>query len=382
MASIASFLLLAWPALALKLSHDESQTRLYFYRDLAGLNNVRLQFETMVATAAAFNKILMIPPRSRVSHVSESFLETDLWSEKELAKVVRFEYMDSQTWHPWKWCPSPGAFQLWGKKGLEELQPNELPLDKDWCLGMDESRIRHFECLHMFSPAQQKVATAAVFNGLQIRQTWIQKARTRLGSLGLKPGHFVAAHLRRTDFTSCNPGQPCLSSLTLDKAIPTLNEYGGGRDMLIITDDPNPNLLKQLEAGAKEPKSWRFSQDKQNNTLEAAIVDTLLGAMAGTFIGTPASTFSLSIQQMRVKMGICQKAPRRTHALALLSMRARETRWFDSEHLITSHDVDNPTEYLSKTTCDYKITDFKHLTQFTDFDIYKVEALCQLEDVE
>jgi len=339
MAFITSCLLLAWPTVAVKLSKDESQTRLYFYRDRAGLNNVRLQFETMVATAAAFNKILMIPPRSAIEHVPEPFRETDLWSEKELAKVVRFEYMENDQ-KGQSWCPSPGAVQLLGKKGVEEIQPNELPANKDWCLGKFESRIRHFECLHMFSPDQQKVATAAVFNGLQIRQIWVQKARTYLGSLGLKPGHFVAAHLRQTDFTlapshfvaarlqrtdstPCAPGLACLGSAVLERAIPTLNRYGEGRDVLIITDDPNPKFLQQLKDGAKAPTSMFFSRGQQSPSLEAAIVDMLLGAMAGTFIGTPTSTFSLSIHEMRRKMEICKKAPRITHSLGLLR-RARD----------------------------------------------------------
>merc|ERR1719378_738934 len=110
----------------------------------------------------------------------------------------------------------------------------------------------------------------------------------------------------------------------------------------------------------------------------------LLGAMAGTFIGTPTSTFSLSVQEMRRKMEICKKAPRITHSLGLLQTsegRVRETRWFDPARLDTTVDSDLPYP-PSKTTCDYKITDFKKFTHFTDFDVYKGQVLCQLEDVE
>jgi len=285
--------------------------------------------------------------------------------------------------------------QLLGKKGVEEIQPNELPANKDWCLGKFESRIRHFECLHMFSPDQQKVATAAVFNGLQIRQTWVQKARTYLGCLGLKPGHFVAAHLRRTDFTPCGEGFACLGSATLEKAIPTLNRYGEGRDVLILTDDPNPKFLQQLKDGAKAPTSMFFSRGQQSPSLEAAIVDMLLGAMAGTFIGTPTSTFSLSIHEMRRKMEICKKAPRITHSLGLLQTskgQVRQTRWFDPARLDTTDESARavlyygiPASYMvgpNKMNCEYNIQDFKKFTQFTDFDVYKGQALCQLEDVK
>ena len=178
MASILSFLLLAWPALAGKLSQDEpsAKKRLYYFRDAAGLSNVRLQFEVMVGVAAATGRILVIPPRSVIGHLPEPFRETDVWSENDLSKVITYEYSKKEPGDR-DFCP-PGAFL--SVKGIETIQPRELPEDKDWCFACAASRIRNFECLRMFLPDQQKRATVAVFNGLQIKKQWKQKARDLL----------------------------------------------------------------------------------------------------------------------------------------------------------------------------------------------------------
>jgi len=372
MISIVSFLLLAWPALALKLQDErQSPKRLYYVRSPAGLSNVRMQFEAMVATAAAYDRILVIPPRTEINHVPEPFLETDIWSEKDLAKAIRFEYVDAGR----AWCP-PGSFQLVGK-GLETLQPHDLPADKDWCFGAQETVVRNFECQHIFSPDQQKVATKAVFNGLQIKQHFIQKAREALGSLGLKPGHFVAAHLRHGDFNLT------WLQLTMEKTASTLNLYGKGQDVLILTDDTDPTYVSQLKGNVTAATSLQFSSSvigQAQLKLEGAVVDMLLGAMAGTFIGTPSSTFSNSIYQIRTKMEMCKKAPRSRHAEALMSedARVRVTRWFDSSpNLIVPHHW-----FAFGTKCQHNNDDWKKITDYKDFDYYGDQAVCELEDVQ
>jgi len=384
MVSRVSFLLLAWPALALKLQNEgQSPKRLYFDRTTAGLNNVRLGFEVMVATAAAYDRILMIPPPTTIGHLSHPFRETDVWSEKELGKVIRFEYMtDNRSgleasgggWNGAPWCPH-GAYSLRGK-GLETVQLHDLPADKDWCFGQSEIFVRHFECLHMFSPDQQKLAVKAVFNGLQIKQQWIQKTRDVLGSLGLKPGHFVAAHIRRGDFFHGD-------DQSKETTIPTLNKYAQGQDVLILTDETDPKFVELLKDGVKAATSLRSSgiaTGQMQGKLEGAVVDMLLGASAGTFIGSATSTFTLGIYNIRRKMDICKKSPRARQAEALLSQDAlvRTTRWFDDIHLLT----EPQTAYGFHSACEYNMEDWRKFTDYKDFDYGGEDAVCELEDVQ
>lgn len=383
-----SILLLAYASNASKFSQKlrnegQSPKRLYFDRTSAGLNNVRLQFEVMVATAAAYGRILMIPTPTYISHLVVPFRETDLWSEKELGKAIRFEYMtDNRSGleasgsggnNP-PWCPH-GAYSLKGK-GLETVQLHDLPADKDWCFTQSEVFVRHFECLHMFSPDQQKLAAKAVFNGIQIKQKWIQKARDALGSLGLKAGHFVAAHLRRGDFMHGEDH-------SMETTIPTLNRYGQGQDMLILTDETNPKFVEQLKGGVKAATSLRSSGSvtgQLQGKLEGAVVDMLLGASAGTFIGSDHSTFSLGIYNIRRKMELCKRSPRARQAEALMSQdaRVRATRWFDNSHVLT----DPQTVFGFSSVCGFKWGDWRKFTNYTDFDYRTEEAVCELDDVQ
>jgi len=150
--------------------------------------------------------------------------------------------------------------------------------------------------------------------------------------------------------------------------------------VLILTDEIDPVSFKRLKSSVNAATSLSFSRSalgQERLKLEGAVVDMVLGAIAGTFIGTPVSTFSLSTQQIRTKMDLCKKAPRKRHALAVLSMdeQVRFTRWFDSSHVFTY------TGDADKIACSYNVGDYSKITEYKDFD-FANEAACQLEDVQ
>jgi len=349
----------------------QMEKRIYYVRDGAGLSNVRLQFEVMVAITAVSNRVLMIPPASHMDHVERFIQETDVWSPGELSKTIKFQYATQAGPH---WCPS-GAFQI--DKRIEALQPGELPEDRDWCFGSRESRIANFECLHMFTPQTQAVATTAVFNGLQIQDRYIQEAKGLLSRMKLVPGHFVAAHLRRGDFTGDMQGYgPHFSPWAMETVYPTLNQFASNQPLLICTDETNPAFWQQIRAHVNAASlHGSFELADRQLTLDGAIIDMLACSMAGTFLGTPGSTFSQSINQLRLKIQFCKKAPKKRSALALTSQKAnvRLTRWFDTSRLQTYHKKDDPRD-----GCVYSPVDFDHVTQFSAMN-YNQPAVCQLD---
>jgi len=306
--------------------------RLYYWRDNAGFSNVRLQFETMVATAAAFNRTLMIPPPSKIAHLNEPFRETNAWKEEALARTISISLLNSSDWPPakQKWCPD-GAYSI---QKLTKVSLASLPEDKDWCFGQFETRIYHFECLDGLSAEQQKLAETAVFNGLQIQDQYAEAARRDLNRLGLTHREFVAAHLRLGDFEQ-------IHHWTVQDFTPTLNEYAKGQPLLIVTDDATGKLVEQIREStqASQVRSTAELVGRERFTLQGALTDMLLCSMAGTFVGSPGSTFSNTIDQLRKKASICQAKTEKSHFMLTYDhqphadVETHRSLWFDAEHL-------------------------------------------------
>eukprot|EP00931_Biecheleriopsis_adriatica_P076560 TRINITY_DN50250_c0_g1_i1.p1 TRINITY_DN50250_c0_g1~~TRINITY_DN50250_c0_g1_i1.p1 ORF type:complete len:369 (-),score=57.36 TRINITY_DN50250_c0_g1_i1:86-1192(-) len=364
LAMILYLLTLTLPAVGVKLA-SEKRHRIYYERDGAGFNNVRLQFETMVGIAAAFDRELVIPPPSNIYLLPEPFQETDVWNPEEMKHVIHFTLLSDQV--PWP----PSCFNI-GQKGLEQIKPNELPQNQDWCFQAFQSRVRHFECMSMFTPEQQKLATTAVFNGLQFHGRFVDKAKTTLQQLKLKPGAFVATHIRKGDFASQT------TAWSMDSVYPTLNEHARGQPLLIATDDKEMQVLNQVQqhVDASSIVSTEKVLGPSRFLLEGAITDMLVCAMAGTFIGTPGSTFSNSIDDQRQKIKICKASRFKRAPLAFtqVSEQLRTTRWFNPVRTDTYH----KTQYAARAHCWHDIGDFDKITDFAAVDHLK-QSVCQLD---
>lgn len=305
--SILLFLPLQSLSLVLN-THPVAQPKLYYVRDVGGLSNVRLQFQLMVALAAAKNRHLVIPPASQIAHLSEPFIDTDLWEPEKLVNVINFTVVP--TAQNLARCP-PNSFQP--IVNLCETDISTFPADKDWCLG-EESRIHHFECVRGLTDSERKFASAAVFNGLQLRRSLIQDGQTALQKLNLTSGSYVAVHLRRGDFAGAG-AYPWIR----DKAGNTGENIaarikasfnGNFTDIPIVlasdakTDDP---VYTKLVSEFKSHRLVKTSALTHHpSTFKDAALDMFLCMQAGTFFGSPSSTFSKLISEFRQKITMCQ----------------------------------------------------------------------------
>eukprot|EP00931_Biecheleriopsis_adriatica_P047862 TRINITY_DN27622_c0_g1_i3.p1 TRINITY_DN27622_c0_g1~~TRINITY_DN27622_c0_g1_i3.p1 ORF type:complete len:390 (+),score=73.12 TRINITY_DN27622_c0_g1_i3:56-1225(+) len=351
-------------SLSLKASQSgalQRQLRLYYQRDLAGLNNVRIQFETVVGLAAAFGRELVIHAPTWVDHTSDkvknsyqSVREDDIYSMSALASVVNFSFNDLQFGD---YCPK-GSFVL--KDFLFRENLTQFPADKDWCLPQKLARLHHFECLRL--PEKQKtIASNAVFKGVRYQERFFQAARERLRKLGLQPGQFVALHVRRGDLLNFGHNH----SIGLMSGY--LNPYLSGKPVYIATDaapgDPIQQEIKSLKASALV--SLKDSGETHDD-VEAAIIDTIICSKAGTFIGSPASTFSNGIMLLRNMQTKCRrKAPspdpdeaklvrNQTNLLALAN--TGKSLWFDRKARRIYDSKEG--ERYDHQFCWYKVADF------------------------
>ncbi|CAE8619992.1 unnamed protein product, partial [Polarella glacialis] len=335
--------------------------KLYYERDLAGFSNVRLQFESLVAITAAFRRELVIAPPTPLAHVELMFQEFDVYSKDALGKVIQFSMGQEQS------CP-PHALKLKSNLAIADLW-RDLNRDQDWCFGMKESRIQHFECLPHMSEGDYARMAWAVFNGLQFNQNLIEDSRRALQLMGLQPGHYIAAHIRRGDFLHFAP-QIVRSGVEFDQV---LNEYVEGMPLLVNTDAlPGDQLFQEITAHSKATHVVfpSMALPRPVKTLHDAMMDVLFAAQASEFFGTPGSTFTNTINLLRAKIGICLERSRHDLEPSLLQFSsvktaeveggrsANGTRFLQRQYWLKSNIT---YDQATGGQCWGSVTNFKHL---------------------
>jgi hypothetical protein len=297
------------------------QLKIHYVRDGAGLSNIRIQFETMVALAAAKQRTLIIPPRNRISLLGD-FMDFDLWDPDKLANVINFTVVPTS--QNWNWCP-PNSFRPIGTL-LCNMDVNKFPDDRDWCLGAGETRVHHFECIRGLTDAEKRVGSAAVFNGLQLQSRFIQEGKAALTKLSLKPGGYIAIHLRRTDFAIQMPHIYNHQNSTGKQIAEHIRKWFGKamkHTPIVLASDASPEdpvyaeLVSAFEANQVVKTS---ALTNRKPTLHNAVLDWFICSKAGTFFGSPLSTFTTSIFQLRRKIDMCNPQQPLYHDVALLHM--------------------------------------------------------------
>eukprot|EP00931_Biecheleriopsis_adriatica_P056627 TRINITY_DN33561_c0_g1_i1.p1 TRINITY_DN33561_c0_g1~~TRINITY_DN33561_c0_g1_i1.p1 ORF type:complete len:381 (-),score=65.06 TRINITY_DN33561_c0_g1_i1:33-1148(-) len=340
--------------------------RLYYQRDhWVGLSNVKLQFESLVAMAAVYNRELVIPSQaSPLNHMDVEFHERDLWNMTTLGKVIRYHIPEPG----YDGCPQ-SAYVL--PKKLWEMDFDQLPLDQDWCFHLWETRIQHFECLRLKTEADRETASLAVFNGLQLQDHYVEDAKAALKRIGLSPGQFSAAHVRMTDlltgFAFAGGSQTQGESIAAEKAHQALDILvPPGVPLLLATDKgPDSPVIKRILQDSKASRVFTSNEAFANNTqnLHRAMMDIVMCSLAGNFIGTPDSTFSNSIFMLRKKLDFCQLR-------RLPVTRQGAGQWFSSEVEKLWND-----EREESAECWSHVTSWEHLQQSAPKDCDGARAL-------
>jgi hypothetical protein len=284
-----------------------TQKGVFFERDAAGLSNVRLQMESMLAVCAAHGRYLALPPPSKIAHLTcGPFHEQRLWEMESLSAVVPIVY--------WQWETPPAACHT-VESPLESTKLTSLPSSLHWYFPREPSRISHFECLKYGSQGASRRAVDAVLRSFELKSSHRDSARSVLSRLTLKPRGYAAVHLRRGDFRSFRPA----GFLGPEALLSALAPLARDKSLLVVTDaEPgDPDLMRVKEAllpGRVYLSSEGFEASAPAGSLERAACDMLLCRWASDFVGTADSTFSLGIMGMRLRDALLTKEDIRTDA--------------------------------------------------------------------
>jgi len=262
---------------------------IYYERDRAGFNNVKLQLQALVALAAISDRILVLPARSHIDHQSAYFFDFDFFDASEMSRLVDIAVgkgMDSHT------------FEV--RTYLYALDWRTLPADKDWYFPHLNSRIQHFECMPL-SRSDAAVAANAVLRGLPFDRHLEEMATAALTRLGIGPDvEFDAVHIRRGDFNSFAKHFMMTDAQLTKKLQDKL--HGKGRPVLVASDE----RLKIDVGGSKVVYASDAYSDEHAFTRVA--VDMIMSSRAATFVGTPMSTFTNGIFELRKRKIMLQGA--------------------------------------------------------------------------
>lgn len=260
------------------LAHDGWPRRVYFTRGTKSLHHVRMQLEALVALCAITHRHLVLPAPSKVGEIEE-FHELNVWSGLSLQKVIKISSDDT--------APSDAHV------ASAPFWPNfhSLPQDRDWWFEAGAFAEQRFVCLPL-SNQDAAVATAAVFQGLRLDNSYVDMAMGLLEKHHLKPGAYIGLHLGASGSD--------LRGATVQSVQHLTNATAGMAVLLasdVSIDDPLLQDLARTHVVVPIERLYKSAWD----SMTRVVVETLLLAFAYMFVGTPSDPKTLGVQQLRVQ---------------------------------------------------------------------------------
>jgi len=261
--------------------------KIYYVRDNAGVNNVRLQFESLIVLAYLTNRTLMIPQKSLIDHYDGKFDEFDILDYDKLTKYVKIQFYSRK--------PELKDLFILNTR-LHDAKYKNFPVDMDWWFDSGNSRIQHFQCLNL-SANDQKKALFIITNAIGLKQELFDILNITSEFLKIKNKPYNSVHIRRGDFLIHRKKL----MLTEEDLAKNIRENIDPTVPLFISTNSDKTFLNKLISLLHEYTiitSYDY-ESKINDSIQQAMADTLICANAQNFYGTPLSTFSTGIIQFR-----------------------------------------------------------------------------------
>lgn len=284
-----------------------------FQLDCGGLNNIRMQYELLVCLCWLSGRTLVLTPPKKIPHMDSVIDMSEIWDFDSLASTIpvkpaeNLEYRKffrnveegvygtvyEPEWSPYthsrfdkKWMDTPAArtSDIWYFycDRINKISNNEFR--KHRMLGNIDC---YFDNL---SNLEKKKLRGVVFSALKYNRKYFEEAKKQLNHLGLRPGHFNAIHIRNWEAQyKTSTSEDILSSMNIN------------------FEKNTPVFLLRWDVVKKEYIRDDVIEKQYNivyppmlkDSYEQAIVESLICVCARKFVGSPLSTFSTNIINMR-----------------------------------------------------------------------------------
>jgi len=279
-----------------KRAPDTVRLGVYFDRDRAGLSNLRIQLESLLAICKAFGRFLVLPPPQFIAHLDDPYHESIFWSMSHLSSHVPI-VLGSES------APPDDAYEV--QRQISSFELDELPRDSHWYFTNEVSRIQHFETLKL-PKIKREEAARCVFESFELHPSHHAAATRLLQKVGVTRYAYVAVHLRKGDFRNFRPQW----YKSAEEIAQGLASHTRGKIVLILSDaakdDSEIEKLKTVP-GALQTVLVSQMHEVTTDLVVNAAVDMLIGRWSENFLGTSDSTFTNGIFCMRTKDSLTTK---------------------------------------------------------------------------
>lgn len=286
-----------------------------FEWDRGGWNNIRMQAEVLVCLAERFQRALILPAPDQWylvpgndSHLFDFFDETAF---RATVPVLSPGTPPEDEWEVPAYLAAINTVRL---KKAEYLRQQDR---ESWYFPRST---RMFGCYSSVLGSDTG-NHALIHSAFRIRSDLLDTAMGLLAAHGLKPGGYLAAHVRRGDFQ-----QQAMRHLSTAKVIDALRRHGADAAgaVLIVSDAYDDELLDACRAQGWETVCWatRHSADARLS----GVLDMLCCCLGWRFVGTSLSTFSTGIIQWRGYLS--RVAPGRVDAVPRFTADVDQVPWW------------------------------------------------------
>jgi len=270
---------------------------IFYQRERGGFNNVRIAFEDLVALAILTDRILIIPKKSNIDHITQKVDEFSFYSKKCLEKYVccmseskalNILKTNKLTDIPWGTNGTNSKNQI----TIKDLEKNKS--HKIWRFTHNRRLFIHFFCfINKLSNTLKNKVVNGLVGGLKFREKYIKLAARFLHKVDIvKPFSYNAIHIRRGDFKDFNKDREISDKQLIENI---KYKFSNKIPLLIISDDLPKGLKAVLLKSNYDIRIITNNMEK----IKKFMGDFLACVLAKKFVGTDGSTFSTGIMHYR-----------------------------------------------------------------------------------